>query len=83
MNHPALPAVAAAADNDLYRDHTAQPAIHRTAAGHIIDNQSIVTARGAGYLGDNAETVTLPDGVRAHRVPITDAGLDWYTGQAG
>ncbi len=83
MEHPALPAVAAAADCDLYREETTRPARHRTAAGNIIDNNAVLVGRGAGYLGDIDETVTLPDGVRAYRVPCTDAGLDWYIEQGG
>lgn len=83
MGHPALPAVAAAADCDLFREELTRPAVHRTAAGTIVANHAVTVGRAAGYLGDYIDRVVLPDGVFAYPVPLTDAGLDWYIDQVG
>ncbi len=83
MGHPALPAVAAAADCNLYREQLTRPAVHRTADGTIIANHAVTVGRAAGYLGDYTDRVILPDGVSAYLVPLTDAGLDWYIEQTG
>lgn len=76
-----LPAVRAAADNDLYRIAGTFPSEWRTRAGDLIDPDAVRVAIAGGLLGQFQEYETLPDGVLAKRMDLSEHGLDWYLQQ--
>lgn len=88
MSIHANPAVAAAADFDLYRVcGSARPAEgkladFRTRDGTPIDARAAVAGVAQGLLGQIQGAETLPDGVLAQRLDLSDHGLDAVTAAA-
>lgn len=73
-------ALAAAADNDLYRvcGPVGQPAVFRTRSGRFLNTHSVVVAVAGGMLGTFATAELLGDGVWVQRLDLSEAGLDYF-----
>jgi hypothetical protein len=76
-----IPAVCAAADNDLYRIAGSIPSEWRTRNGDPIDPDAVRVAIAGGLLGQFQARETLPDGVLAERMDLSEHGLDWHLQQ--
>lgn len=72
--------LARAADNDLYREAVVlgEAPAFRTRAGVQIYTRHVLDAIALGLLGPFQKGETLPDGTRANRIDLSDAGLETY-----